>query len=104
MNREGRFFGTLEALTADMLRYNSRLDYMTLVTATKPNRRMVFEDGKISWHLIECYEDVWMVSGLQFTQVTFDISLGTALFQQECGNEELLKVVHYVMTRVRGMR
>lgn len=101
--REGRFFGSFEELQNDVLRYNARLDDSILLNAMKPHQRMHFDDGRISWHLIEKYEDVWKVSGLEFTQVTFDLSL-SKLLSWEGDNKEFKDVVFYVMSRVRGRR
>lgn len=101
--REGRFFGTIEELEKDILRYHARLDDNILLSCVKPHQRMHFDDGRISWHLIEKYQDVWDVSGLEFTQVVFDLSLHKLLGQQG-DHKEFKDVVFYIMTRVRGRR
>lgn len=97
MEREGRFFGTMEELSNDVLRYNARLDDNILLQAVKPHMRMQFGDDRISWHLIEKYEDVWKVSGMEFSQVTLDVSL-----YQEATQTRFLDIVHYIMSRVRS--
>jgi hypothetical protein len=93
----------MEELQNDVLRYNARLDDNNLLNAIKPHMRMEFDDGRISWHLIEKYEDVWRVSGMEFTSVTFDLSLNK-LLSWEGDNKEFKDVVFYVMSRVRGRR
>lgn len=101
--REGRFFGTMEELQNDVLRYHARLDDSILSNALKPHMRMDFEDGRINWFLIDRYEDVWKVAGMEFTSVSFDLSLNKLLtFEGE--NKEFKDVVFYVMSRVRGRR
>lgn len=101
--REGRFFGTIEELQNDVLRYHARLDDSILLNALKPHMRMDFDDGRISWHLIEKYEDVYQIAGLEFTSVSFDLSL-SKLLSWNGDNEDFKRVVFYVMTRVRGRR
>ncbi|QNO00297.1 hypothetical protein QGX21_gp002 [Pseudomonas phage phiPsa315] len=99
---EGRFFGSREELENDVLRYNARLDYMILLDAIKPHQRMVFEglsgQDKITWHLIEKYEDVWQVAGYEFSTVALDVSLALHL---DPSQDEFKRTIQYIMSRVR---
>jgi hypothetical protein len=86
---EGRLFGCQTQLENDVLRYNSRLDYLVLLDAMQPHMRMVFEDGsKITWVLMETHKDQMKIAGLEFSQMTFDVS-----FPRDC--------LSYALSRLR---
>lgn len=98
---EGRFFGSREELENDVLRHNARLGDNILLNAIKPHQRMIFDgvygQDKITWHLIEKYEDVWQVAGYEFSTVALDVSLSLHLGLAD----EFKRTVQYIMSRVR---
>jgi hypothetical protein len=87
---EARMFGNMLALEDDILRFTARADVNVLLKCMKPHMQMEFDDGsRITWVLMETYQDQNKIAGLQFTQVMFDIS-----FPHDC--------LSYALSRVRG--
>ncbi len=93
MEREARLFGCIKELENDVLRYVARIGVIRATEAMKPHKVMQWDDGKVYWILIEDYQDINQIAGLEFSQVMFDLSFP---HDYDC--------VRYCMTRLRGQR
>lgn len=89
MEHEGRFFGNMAQLNLDVKRFDSRIDISQIITSNRKSQTVTFDSGKISWILMRDYKDQMTISGMAFTQITFDLS-----FPVDC--------VSYCLSKVRG--